>query len=98
MAATTRAPQAKAGPTYWRSLNELAQTPEFEDMLQPEFSALAADVIEPSSRRDFLTTSDVPGEAMKASDGQRAQGAILGKAMTPFDGAHGTVLVLVTLQ
>jgi molybdopterin-containing oxidoreductase family iron-sulfur binding subunit len=44
----------KSGQAYWRSLNELAQTPEFEDMLQREFSAVAADVIEPSSRRDFL--------------------------------------------
>ena len=47
---------------------------------------------------DFLTTSDVPGEAMKAADSGRAQGAILGKAMTPLDEATGTVLVLVTLQ
>jgi hypothetical protein len=47
---------------------------------------------------DLLTTSDVAGEAMKAADHQRAQGSILGKAMTPLDGATGMVLVLVTLQ
>jgi hypothetical protein len=47
---------------------------------------------------DLLTTSAVPGEAMKATDHQRAQGAILGKAMTRLDEAAGTVLVLVTLQ
>jgi hypothetical protein len=35
---------------------------------------------------------------MKAGDSQRAQGAILGKAMTPLDQRTGTVLVLVTLQ
>lgn len=47
---------------------------------------------------DMLTTSDTPGEAMKAADLERAQGAILGKAMSALGGGSGTVLVLVTLQ
>ncbi len=47
---------------------------------------------------DLLTTSNIPGEAMKAADHERAQGSILGKAMTPLDETTGTVLVLVTLQ
>ena len=47
---------------------------------------------------DLLTTSDVPGEAMKAADPARAQGAILGKAMTGLPKGEGSVLVLVTLQ
>ena len=47
---------------------------------------------------DLLTTSDIPGEAMKAADHSRAQGAILGKAMTALSKNDGTVLVLVTLQ
>jgi hypothetical protein len=47
---------------------------------------------------DFLTSSAIPGEAMKAADVKRAQGSILGKAMTPLDESTGMVLVLVTLQ
>ncbi|MDW8310319.1 MAG: hypothetical protein RMK20_13175, partial [Verrucomicrobiales bacterium] len=47
---------------------------------------------------DLLTTSDTPGHAMKVSDPARAQGAVLGKAMTPLLEGQGTVLVLVTLQ
>lgn len=47
---------------------------------------------------DLLTTSAIPGEAMKASDHDRAQGAILGKAMTKLSDESGKVLVLVTLQ
>lgn len=47
---------------------------------------------------DLLTTSAIPGEAMKASDHDRSQGAILGKAMTELSDASGMVLVLVTLQ
>lgn len=47
---------------------------------------------------DLLTTSETPGHAMKANDHERAQGAILGKAMTTLKGEKGLVLVLVTLQ
>jgi hypothetical protein len=47
---------------------------------------------------DLLTTSDVPGHAMKVTDYGRAQGAILGKAMATLDEGRGLVLVLVTLQ
>jgi hypothetical protein len=47
---------------------------------------------------DLLTTSSTPGRAMKVSDHVRAQGAILGKAMTALSEGQGMVLVLVTLQ
>lgn len=47
---------------------------------------------------DFLTTSATPGCAMKATDHARAEGAILGKAMTGLNEGTGMVLVLVTLQ
>jgi hypothetical protein len=47
---------------------------------------------------DLLTTSSTPGRAMKVSDHLKAQGAILGKAMTSLNDGRGMVLVLVTLQ
>jgi hypothetical protein len=54
------------------------------------------DAIEPG---DMLTTSATPGHAMKATDLPAAQGAIIGKAMTPLaQGERGLVLVLVNLQ
>jgi hypothetical protein len=52
-------------------------------------------VIEPG---DLLTTSDLPGHAMKVTDHSRAQGAVLGKAMSSLADGEGMVLVLVTLQ
>ena len=55
----------------------------------------AAAPIEPG---DLLTTSGTPGHAMKVSDHTRAQGAILGKAMSSLESGRGLVLVLVTLQ
>ena len=48
---------------------------------------------------DLLTTSATPGYAMKATDYDRARGAILGKAMQKLEkGQKGQILVLVTLQ
>jgi hypothetical protein len=48
---------------------------------------------------DLLTTSSTPGYAMKVADHEKAQGAVLGKAMQPLkQGERGQILVLVTLQ
>ncbi|SPE62407.1 exported hypothetical protein [Verrucomicrobia bacterium] len=47
---------------------------------------------------DLLTTSSIPGHAMRVGDHARAQGAILGKAMTGLQQGQGMVLVLVSLQ
>lgn len=47
---------------------------------------------------DMLTTSNTPGHAMKVGNHAKAQGAILGKAMSALKEGKGMVLVLVTLQ
>lgn len=47
---------------------------------------------------DMLTTSNIPGHAMKATDRQRSYGAVIGKAMSSLDSGSGLVLVLVNLQ
>jgi len=53
----------------------------------------------PISPGDLLTTSDTPGHAMKVTDHGRAQGAVIGKAMSGLDkGETGMVLGLVNLQ
>jgi hypothetical protein len=46
----------------------------------------------------LLTTSPTPGHAMVAMESDRAQGAILGKAMEALPAGQGQILVLVTLQ
>ena len=46
---------------------------------------------------DLLTTSPRPGHAMKASDPDRAFGAVLGKAMRPLAAGDGMIPILVTL-
>ncbi|MBN1755280.1 hypothetical protein JW877_03600 [bacterium] len=52
----------------------------------------------PISPGDLLTTSDIPGYAMKVTDHSMATGAIIGKAMSSLKGGRGLVLVLVNLQ
>jgi hypothetical protein len=48
---------------------------------------------------DLLTTSPTPGYAMAVKDYDKAQGAILGKAMESLpEGETGQILVLMTLQ
>jgi hypothetical protein len=47
---------------------------------------------------DLLTTSSVPGHAMKATDREASPGAILGKAMEDFEGDRGLILILASLQ
>lgn len=54
-----------------------------------------ANPIEPG---DLLTTSALAGHVMKAEDLERAQGAIIGKAMTGLASGTGLVLVLINLQ
>jgi MoCo/4Fe-4S cofactor protein with predicted Tat translocation signal len=43
-----------SGPEYWRSLEELAGTPEFQEMLHREFPKGASEWLDSVSRRGFL--------------------------------------------
>ena len=47
---------------------------------------------------DLLTTSNVPGHAMRANDAQMIHGAVIGKAMSPLSEGRGLVLVLIRPQ
>jgi hypothetical protein len=47
---------------------------------------------------DLLTTSGTPGHAMKVTNHKRANGTIIGKAMSDLKSGTGLVLVLVSLQ
>lgn len=46
--------KAERGPTLWRSLDDLAQTPEFTEMLGNEFPQAASAMPDGPSRRQFL--------------------------------------------
>jgi hypothetical protein len=76
-----------------------------EDAKNPAAIALSGRVFcqvdardEPIKVGDLLTTSDLPGHAMKASDHERAFGAVIGKALEPLESGCGLITVLVALQ
>jgi len=60
--------------------------------------ALATAANGPIKPGDLLTTSEVPGHAMKATDRELWPGAVIGKAMSSLENGEGLVLVLVNLQ
>ncbi len=45
---------AATGPEYWRSLEEVAETPAFQEFLHREFPQQASEFTDPVGRRDFL--------------------------------------------
>ena len=45
---------AETGRTYWRGLDELAETPEFNQWLEREFPEGASEMSDPVSRRHFV--------------------------------------------
>ena len=47
---------------------------------------------------DLLTTSDIPGYAMKAVDPLKAFGAVIGKALRPLEGGQDLIPILIALQ
>jgi MoCo/4Fe-4S cofactor protein with predicted Tat translocation signal len=46
--------EAKGGPQYWRSLESVAETPEFQEFLHREFPSSASEWSDPVGRRSFL--------------------------------------------
>ena len=45
------------GQEFWRSLDEIADTPEFRQFMHHEFPAGAAELLDSSGRRHFLKFS-----------------------------------------
>ena len=47
-------PEPETGQKYWRSLDQLAETPEFRQWVEREFPAGASEFTDPVSRRHFV--------------------------------------------
>ena len=53
-------PEPENGVVYWRSLEQLSDTPEFKDWAAREFPAGASDLQDESTRRDFIKLMAAP--------------------------------------
>jgi molybdopterin-containing oxidoreductase family iron-sulfur binding subunit len=47
-------PEPETGRRYWKSLDQLSDTPEFREWLEREFPAGASELADPVSRRHFV--------------------------------------------
>jgi molybdopterin-containing oxidoreductase family iron-sulfur binding subunit len=46
--------EPETGPKYWRSLEQLSDTPEFREWMEREFPSGASELTDPVSRRNFV--------------------------------------------
>jgi len=47
-------PIPDTGPKYWRSLDEVSDTPAFRAWVEREFPAGASELVDPVNRRSFM--------------------------------------------
>lgn len=82
---------SQSGPTYWRSLDQLADTPEFQEWAQREFPAGASEMNDPFTRRRFvqLMSASFLLAGFGLTGCRRPESRILPFAKQPEDYVHG---------
>jgi molybdopterin-containing oxidoreductase family iron-sulfur binding subunit len=86
-------PEPESGRKYWRSLDQLADTPEFRQWLEREFPAGASEFTDPLSRRSFVKLMSASfvlgGLGFIGSGCRRPEEKILPFGKTPEGYVHG---------
>ena len=86
-------PEREFGRKYWRSLDQLAQTPEFRQWLEREFPQGASEWTDPVSRRHFVKIMSasflLAGLGLAGSGCRRAEQRILPFGKMPENYVHG---------
>ncbi len=86
-------PEPETGRTYWRSLDQLADKPEFRQWLEREFPQGASEWTDPVSRRHFVKIMSasflLAGLGLGATGCRRPQQRILPFAKAPENYIHG---------
>src|SRR6266571_614350 len=86
-------PEREFGRKYWRSLDELAETPEFQQWLEREFPQGASEWTDPVSRRHFVKIMSasflLAGLGLAGSGCRRPEQKILPFAKMPENYLHG---------
>ncbi|MGD1086047.1 MAG: TAT-variant-translocated molybdopterin oxidoreductase, partial [Verrucomicrobiota bacterium] len=87
----TSIPPGQIGPKYWRSLDELAGTPEFQQWVAREFPSGASEFLDPVSRRKFvkLMSASFLLAGLGATGCRRPVEKIYPFAKMPEDYVHG---------
>jgi MoCo/4Fe-4S cofactor protein with predicted Tat translocation signal len=86
-------PEPETGRTYWRSLDQLADTPEFRQWAEREFPAGASEWTDPVSRRHFMRIMSasflLAGFGLAGSGCRRPEEKILPFGKMPENYVHG---------
>src|SRR6266851_634236 len=85
--------EPETGRKYWRSLDELAETPEFRQWVEREFPQGASEWTDPVSRRHFVKIMSasfaLAGLGLGATGCRRPEQRILPFAKAPENYVHG---------
>jgi MoCo/4Fe-4S cofactor protein with predicted Tat translocation signal len=83
--------EPESGPKYWRSMEQLADTPEFRQWAEREFPAGASDLSDPVSRRNFvkIMSASFLLAGLGATGCRRPVENIYPFAKMPLDYVHG---------
>ena len=86
-------PEPESGRKYWRSLDDLAETPEFRQWVEREFPAEASEWADPVSRRHFVKIMSASfllgGFGLAGSGCRRPEQKILPFGKMPENYVHG---------
>jgi MoCo/4Fe-4S cofactor protein with predicted Tat translocation signal len=93
-------PEPESGRKYWRSLDQLAETPEFRTWVEREFPAGASEWEDPLSRRHFVKIMSASfllgGLGMAGSGCRRPEQHILPFGKMPENYVHGVAQFYAT--
>jgi MoCo/4Fe-4S cofactor protein with predicted Tat translocation signal len=88
-------PEPEFGRRYWRSLDQLAETPEFGEWVEREFPAGASEWTDPVSRRNFVKIMSasflLAGLGFAGSGCRRPEERIMPFGRQPEHYTHGVV-------
>src|SRR3989454_6411912 len=86
-------PEPESGRKYWRSLDQLAETPEFRQWVEREFPQGASEWADPVSRRHFVKIMSasflLAGFGLAGSGCRRPEQRILPFSKMPENYVHG---------
>src|SRR2546421_1306868 len=93
-------PEPEFGRKYWRSVEELERTPEFQNWLEREFPAGASEWTDPVSRRHFVKIMSasflLAGLGLGASGCRRPEQRIYPFSKMPENYVHGVAQFYAT--
>src|SRR5437588_595083 len=93
-------PEPESGRMYWRSLDQLAETPEFRQWAEREFPQGASEWTDPVSRRHFVKIMSasflLAGVGLGSSGCRRPEQKILPFSKMPENYIHGVAQFFAT--